>query len=115
MPQVTEGGALAFGIRQATPAVSSADMPKRETKRGADRTPLDGDYDVLVCGASFAGLAVARELAGCAARTLIVDRYDIGERQTSACGIPTSWLRAMGLEESINQTFPHLVVHTPHG
>ena len=39
-------------------------MPKRETKRGAARTPLDGDYDVLICGASFAGLAVARELAG---------------------------------------------------
>src|SRR5439155_1641037 len=39
-------------------------MPTRATKRGADRTPLDADADVLVCGASFAGLAVARELAG---------------------------------------------------
>jgi menaquinone-9 beta-reductase len=90
-------------------------MPKRETKRGAARTPLDGDYDVLICGASFAGLAVARELTGSGARTLIVDRYEVGERQTSACGIPTSWLSAMALEESINQTFPDLVVHTPHG
>ena len=90
-------------------------MPRRETKRGADRTPLSGDYDVLVCGASFAGLAVARELAGSGARTLIVDRYDVGERQTSACGIPTSWLHAMGLEESLQQTFPDLVLHTPHG
>ena len=90
-------------------------MPKRETKRGAARTPMDGDYDVLICGASFAGLAVARELTGSGARTLIVDRYEVGERQTSACGIPTSWLRAMALEESINQTFPDLVVHTPHG
>src|SRR3954463_410085 len=95
--------------------LSSAAMPRRETKRGAARTPLGGDYDVLICGASFAGLAVARELAGSGARTLIVDRYEIGERQTSACGIPTSWLRAMGLEESIKQTFPPLVVHTPHG
>ena len=25
------------------------------TKRGAERTPLDGDFDVLICGASFAG------------------------------------------------------------
>jgi len=90
-------------------------MPRRETKRGADRTPLSGDYDVLVCGASFAGLAVARELAGSGARTLIVDRYEIGERQTSACGIPTAWLHAMGLEESLQQTFGDLVVHTPHG
>ena len=39
-------------------------MPERRTKRGAERTPLEGDFDVLICGASFAGLAVARELAG---------------------------------------------------
>jgi flavin-dependent dehydrogenase len=90
-------------------------MPRRETKRGADRTPLSGDYDVLICGASFAGLAVARELAGSGARTLIVDRYEVGERQTSACGIPTAWLGALGLEESLQQTFPDLVFHTPHG
>jgi flavin-dependent dehydrogenase len=90
-------------------------MPRRETKRGADRTPLFGDYDVLICGASFAGLAVARELAGSGARTLIVDRYEVGERQTSACGIPTAWLGALGLEESLQQTFPDLVFHTPHG
>ena len=34
-------------------------------QRGAERTSLDGTRaDVLICGASFAGLAVARELAG---------------------------------------------------
>src|SRR3954464_13291392 len=90
-------------------------MPVRRTKRGEERTPLSGDYDVLICGASFAGLAVARELEGSGARTLMIDRYEIGERQTSACGIPTSWLKAMALEESISQTFPDLLVHTPHG
>src|SRR5919202_3153611 len=90
-------------------------MPARATKRGAERTPLDGDLDVLVCGASFAGLAVARELAGRGARVLVVDRYEIGERQTSACGIPTEWLRVMGLMGSHRQTFGRLVVHTPHG
>src|SRR5215210_5945308 len=89
-------------------------MPTRRTTRGADRTPLSGEYDVLVCGASFAGLAVARELAGSGARVLVVDRYDIGERQTSACGIPTEWLRAMGLMGAHRQTFGRLVVHTPH-
>ncbi len=89
-------------------------MPKRVTKRGAERTPLSGDYDVLICGASFAGLTVARELAGSGARTLIVNRYEIGERQTSACAAPTDWLTALGLEASIKQTFGELVVHTPH-
>jgi flavin-dependent dehydrogenase len=90
-------------------------MPTRRTTRGADRTPLSGEYDVLVCGASFAGLAVARELTGSGARVLVIDRYEIGERQTSACGIPTEWLRAMGLMGAHRQTFGRLVVHTPFG
>src|SRR5918995_3263835 len=88
-------------------------MPTRRTKRGTDRTPLGGEYDVLICGASFAGLAVARELRG--ARVLILDRYEVGERQTSACAAPTEWIRALGLEGSMKQTFDRLVVHTPHG
>jgi flavin-dependent dehydrogenase len=93
----------------------SGAMPVRATKRGDERTPLDGERDVLVCGASFAGLAVARELAGSGADVLIVDRYEIGERQTSACGIPTEWLRRLGLMESERQRFETLVLHTPHG
>ncbi len=90
-------------------------MPVRATKRGEERTPLDGRHDVLICGASFAGLAIARELAGGGADVLIVDRYEIGERQTSACGIPTEWLRQLGLMDSERQRFDTLVVHTPHG
>lgn len=93
----------------------SAAMPVRATKRGNERTPLDGERDVLICGASFAGLAVARELAGSGADVLIVDRYEIGERQTSACGIPTEWLRRLGLMDAERQRFDTLVMHTPHG
>jgi menaquinone-9 beta-reductase len=89
-------------------------MPTRRTRRGSARTPLRRDCDVLICGASFAGLAVARELAGSGARVLIVDRYEIGERQTSACAAPTDWLDAMGTAGSIKQTFDQLVIHTPH-
>ncbi|MGO9489532.1 MAG: NAD(P)/FAD-dependent oxidoreductase [Solirubrobacteraceae bacterium] len=88
-------------------------MPVRATKRGVDRTRLERDCDVLVCGASFAGLAVARELASTGANVLVVDRYEIGERQTSACAMPTSWLAAMDLTSSHRQTFDELVVHTP--
>jgi flavin-dependent dehydrogenase len=88
-------------------------MPVRATKRGAERTPLQRDCDVLVCGASFAGLAVARELRDTGARVLVIDRYEIGERQTSACGIPTLWLEAMDLTGSLRQTFGELVAHTP--
>jgi flavin-dependent dehydrogenase len=88
-------------------------MPIRATKRGVQRTPLDADADVLICGASFAGLTVARELAGHTARprVLMVDRYEVGERQTSACAAPTEWLAHLGLGASIQQTFGDLVVH----
>ncbi len=94
-------------------------MPRRSTKRGVERTPLDADADVLICGASFAGLAIARELAGARtregerARVLMVDRYDVGEKQTSACGIPTGWLQALDLPEQ--QRFDELVIHTALG
>jgi len=90
-------------------------MPVRATKRGEERTPLEGSHDVLICGASFAGLAVARELAGSGADVLLLDRYEIGERQTSACGIPTEWLRRMGLMACERQRFDTLVMNTPHG
>ncbi len=75
---------------------------------------MERDCDVLICGASFGGLAVARELAASGADVMIVDRYEIGERQTSACGIPTTWLTALGLQEARQQTFGELVIHTPH-
>ena len=42
-----------------------------------------------MCGASFAGLAVARSCGATGARVLVIDRYEIGERQTSACAVPT--------------------------
>src|SRR5215210_4870930 len=103
-------GTPAGGARTATIADP---MPVRATKRGAERTPLSGDHDVVVCGASFAGLAVARELRGSGARVLVVDRYEIGERQTSACAAPTEWLENLGLGASIRQTFRDLVVHRP--
>jgi menaquinone-9 beta-reductase len=87
-------------------------MPVRATKRGAERTPLGGAHDVVVCGASFAGLAVARELAGSGADVLVLDRYEIGDRQTSACAAPTEVLERLGLQTSILQDFGELVVHT---
>src|ERR1044072_4738672 len=88
-------------------------MPVRATKRGDARTPRSGDYDVLICGASFAGLTVARELAGSGARVLMIDRYEVGERQTSACSAPTEWLEHLELMDAVQQTFTDLVVHVP--
>jgi menaquinone-9 beta-reductase len=93
-------------------------VTRRATLRGPARTPLagaDARADVLVCGASFAGLAVARELAGAGADVLVVDRYELGERQTSACAAPTPWLEAMGVSAAIRQELPCMAFHTPHG
>jgi menaquinone-9 beta-reductase len=75
---------------------------------------LERECDVLVCGASFAGLAVARELAGSGARVLVIDRYELGERQTSACAMPTDWMRALEVMDSWRQSFDEMVVHTPY-
>src|SRR6476620_2120296 len=90
-------------------------MPVRATKRGAARVPFPSgaDADVLICGASFAGLTAARELRATGARVLVLDRYEIGERQTAACAAPTEWLRNLGLEASLRQTFGTLLVRTP--
>ncbi len=95
-------------------------MPRRATTRGDERTSLDGlSADVLICGASFAGLAVARELQRGASsgdvRVLIVDRYEVGERATSACAAPTPWLEAMGVDGAIRQEIPCMTFTTPHG
>ena len=91
-------------------------MTRRATLRGAERTPIERPRaDVLICGASFAGLAVARRLAGLGADVLVVDRYEIGERQTSACAVPTPWFRAMGLSRSARQELPCMTFRTPHG
>jgi menaquinone-9 beta-reductase len=89
-------------------------MPVRATKRGAERTPFPSgaEYDVVICGASFAGLAVARELRASRARVLVLDRYEIGEKQTSACCAPTEWIVNLGLEGSIKQTFETMAMHT---
>jgi flavin-dependent dehydrogenase len=91
-------------------------MTRRATARGAERTSLDGTRaDVIVCGASFAGLAVARELAGSGADVLVLDRYEIGERATSACAVPTPWMAAMGVEGAARQVLPGMSFTTPRG
>lgn len=76
------------------------------------------EYDVLIAGASFAGIAVARTLRegdGTGYRILLVDRKPVGEGQTSACAAPVGLVRRMGAGRSILQEHDHLVFHTPAG
>jgi len=71
---------------------------------------MDKRYDVVIVGASFAGLAVANQLRGY--RVLLVDRKPIGANQTSACGTILQVLRHWGLSEAVLQTHDRLVLHT---
>lgn len=113
-PGSHEGDRTTAAYRESG-VVSLMRLARRNTKRGSDKTDLTGEFDVLICGASFAGLAAASMLRGTDARVLVIDRYEIGERQTSACAIPTAWLENLDLLESECQRFDTVVVHTPHG
>lgn len=67
-------------------------------------------YDVVIVGASFAGLAVASQLRDY--RVLLVDRKPIGTGQTSACGTILQVLHYWQLMDSLSQTHDHFILHT---
>jgi len=68
------------------------------------------EYDAIIAGASFAGLAAADSLEG---DILLIDRKDIGTRQTSACATFTSVLEELGCRNSIIQEFDTITLHIP--
>src|SRR3972149_5352335 len=68
------------------------------------------EYDAIIVGASFAGLAVARELRG---EVLLLDRHQVGSHQTSACGTPLWVPESLGVGESVLQVHRRVVVHAP--
>ncbi len=82
---------------------------------------VDTDYDVVIAGASFAGLAVAQRLGRSQAqrsgasqrRVAVLDRAPVGDGVTSACAAPVTIVRAMGAGDSIRQVHDRLVFHTP--
>ncbi|MFQ5836107.1 MAG: NAD(P)/FAD-dependent oxidoreductase, partial [bacterium] len=66
-------------------------------------------YDVIITGASFAGLAVSSKING---NVLLIDRNDIGAHQTSACGTTVKMVKDIGCEKSILRTFDVATLHT---
>ena len=106
--------ACASGTSRARRSRRSGEARRRSAAR--ERTPLDGERaDVLICGASFAGLAVARELAGSGADVLVVDRYEIGERATERLRGADAVAARDGRQSAIRQEIPCMAFHTPHG
>lgn len=66
-------------------------------------------YDAIIAGASFAGLAVARSLRG---KILLIDRKaEIGDGQTSTCCAHHHFIKKLGCEESILQKIDAEVLH----
>ncbi|MBI3915096.1 MAG: hypothetical protein HY327_13035 [Chloroflexi bacterium] len=70
-------------------------------------------YDVIIAGAGFAGLAAAGELR--AKRVLLIDRYEIGTHQVSACGTLLGVMQALDAMDCVLQIHPRIVVTGPRG
>jgi flavin-dependent dehydrogenase len=68
------------------------------------------NYDAIVVGASFGGLAVARQLRG---HVLLIDRNEVGAVQTSACGTPLWVPQSLGVASSVLQVHERLNLRTP--
>ena len=71
---------------------------------------MEGDWDAIVVGASFGGLAAAMELVG-AGRVLLIDRQPVGEGETSACGTLLRVLERLDALDALQQSHEEIVLH----
>jgi flavin-dependent dehydrogenase len=72
------------------------------------------DYDVIIAGASYAGLVAARHLTPFADRVLLLDEHAIGAVRHSACAVPTHTLADVGgLKAGVQETW-YGVFHTKY-
>ena len=71
------------------------------------------DADVVIAGASFAGLAAARALRG--HDVVVVDPHPVGRFETSAGAVPVRVLAALHLTDSIREAHDRLIVHGRRG
>ncbi len=67
------------------------------------------EYDTIIVGASFAGLAVASRLRG---NILLIDRKEIGTGQTSACGTPLPVIQPLDCADSLLHGYHRGFIHT---
>ncbi|MFV1999000.1 MAG: NAD(P)/FAD-dependent oxidoreductase, partial [Acidimicrobiia bacterium] len=68
------------------------------------------DYDAVIIGASFAGLAAASQLQH-AGRILLVDRELPGAGETSACGTLLAVLERLDALDALEQVHPEIAVN----
>ncbi len=67
------------------------------------------EYDAIIVGGSFAGLAVASRLRG---NILLIDKKEIGAGQTSACGTILSVPERLDCMDSVLQVYNTGSIHT---
>lgn len=67
------------------------------------------EYDAIVCGGSFGGLAAAGQIGG---RVLVIDRLEIGDGETSASAVPLACLENMDMTHVIDQVHEEILIHT---
>src|SRR6266568_8410662 len=67
-------------------------------------------YDAIVVGGSFAGLAVAAQLKG--HRVLLIDQRPIGTHQTSTCAVPLATAEAVGAVSATQEIHEFASLHT---
>ena len=67
------------------------------------------DYDCIIAGGSFAGLAAANQVKR--GRVLLIDKKEPGTFQRSACGTLFPTVEELGLEDTVLQTFETIIVH----
>lgn len=72
---------------------------------------IASSWDVIIAGASFAGLAAATQLAG-RGSVLLIDRQPVGEGETSACATPLPVLERLGALDAVEQIHTELVIHS---
>lgn len=70
------------------------------------------DFDVIIAGASYAGLTAARHLSAFGRRVLLLDEHAIGAVRHSACAVPTRALADIGGLASGLQDTAWGVIHT---
>lgn len=70
---------------------------------------MSKDAEVVIAGASFAGLATALALKG--RKVVVLDPKPLGQRPKSAGAVPLSTLWALGLLGSVREVHPGLVIH----
>ncbi|MHB8647811.1 MAG: geranylgeranyl reductase family protein [Thermomicrobiales bacterium] len=70
------------------------------------------EYEVIIAGASYAGLTAARHLDRYSHRVLLLDEHAIGAVRHSACAVPTRTLADIGGLASSLQETEWGVIHT---